>query len=391
MKILIFEWAAGTYTYTDIKETFDHKGIEHRTVSYQFRDKNEDPFFEDRFTKILNEDVYDAVFSVNYFPLVSKCCHDKGIRYISWSYDNPLDVPDIENTLGYQENHVFLFDRIQTDNYRNKGFKNVYHMPLAVNCRRLDEIRPTDKDVLRYNSDISFVGKIYDSMYGDYLNLMDEYCRGYIEAAMKAQAGIYGYYLIDELLNDSVMGRINDHFKELDPDTEFHLPKEALSYAMAAQITKKDRVTIMHILSKRYKLNFYSWNKCELLPDVNYMGSCGYLSQMPKVFKLSRINLNITLRILQSGIPLRALDIMGSGGFLLSNYQPELAEFFIDGREVVMYESIQDAIEKAIFYLNNDEIRVRIAGCGHDKVKKCFSYEEQIEKILNIGLGGKNV
>ncbi len=387
MKILIFEWAAGTYTYRDIAETFEHKGIGFRTVSYQFADKNEDAFFEDRFMRILKSDRYDAVFSVNFFPLVSKCCHERGIRYISWSYDNPLDVPDIEKTLGYPENRVFLFDRIQAGYYQKKGFGNVYHMPLAVNCRRLDAIRLSGNDVKRYGSDISFVGKIYDSMYGDYMNLMDDYCRGYIEAAMSAQSGIFGYYIIDELLNDAVMNRINEHFRKLDPDTRFRLPKEALSYAMAAQLTKKDRITIMHILSKRYSLNFYSWNKCELLPDVCYKGSCGYLHEMPKVFRASRINLNITLRILQSGIPLRALDILGSGGFLLSNYQPELAEYFCDGRDVVMYESVEDAIEKAIYYLNNDGVRAKIAQNGHDRVKECFSYEEQLDKILDMSLG----
>ena len=140
MKLLIFEWAAGTYTYKDITETLDRMGISYRTVSYQFDDKNEDEFFVYRFFKVLDEDSYDAVFSVNYFPLVAKCCEDRSVKYISWSYDNPLDVPDIEKTLGLPANHVFLFDRIQAEGYQKMGFSNVHHMPLAVNCRRLDKM-----------------------------------------------------------------------------------------------------------------------------------------------------------------------------------------------------------------------------------------------------------
>ena len=68
------------------------------------------------------------------------------------------------------------------------------------------------------------------------------------------------------------------------------------------------------------KVNVYSWEKCDLLQNVNYMGSCDYYGQMTKVFKASSINLNITLKISQSGIPLRVMDILGAGGFLLSNY-----------------------------------------------------------------------
>ena len=223
---------------------------------------------------------------------------------------------------------------------------------------------------------------MYDSMYGDFLHLMDDYCKGYIEAVMAAQSKVYGYYMIDDMLNDDIMKRINDHLASLPDNKGFILPKEALSYAMASEVTRGDRIIILHILSKRYRLNFYSWEMCDLLTDVHYMGSCNYPVQQPKVFRLSKINLNITLRILQSGIPLRALDILGSGGFLLSNWQPEIAEYFVDGSEVVMYESVEDAIEKAIFYLNNDELRARIARNGHDKVKEQFSFDVQLGKIF---------
>ena len=382
MKLLIFEWAAGTFTYNDIISSFDEHGIVHRTVSYQFDDKNEDDFFEARFTGKLKEDTYDAVFSVNYFPLVAKCCHSLGVVYISWSYDNPLDVPDIEKTLGFPENHVFVFDRIQAEGYRSKGYTNVHHMPLAVNTRRLDAIKLTKQERELYLADVSFVGKMYDSMFNEYRNLMDDRCRGYIDALSASQSKVFGYWFVDELLTDDIMDRINRHFKELDETTQFTLPKEALSYAIAANITRCDRLLILNLLAKRLKVNIYSWEKCDLLHNVNYMGSCGYHDQMPRVFKASRINLNITLKILQSGIPLRVMDILGSGGFLLSNYQPEIAEHFVNGRDVVMYESIEDALEKAMYYAGNEDLRKEIAKNGHDRAAQLFSYDTQLKKIF---------
>ncbi len=382
MKLLIFEWAAGTFTYNDIAESFSRHGISYKTVSYQFNNKNEDEFFERRFTKLLKDDSYDAVFSVNYFPLVAVCCHKNSIPYISWSYDNPLDVPDIEKTLGLVGNHVFLFDRIQTEGYRRMGYTNVYHMPLAVNCERLERIKLTKQEERLYTSDVSFVGRMYDSMFGHYRELMDDYCKGYIDSVVEAQAKIFGYWFVNEMLTESLMKRVNDHFRELQPDTQFVLPKEALAYAVAAQITKNDRLILLNLLAKRMKVNVYSWTNCDFLQNVNYMGSCDYYGQMTKVFKASAINLNITLKILQSGIPLRAMDILGAGGFLLSNYQPELAEYFVDGQDVVMYESMEDAMEKAIFYKEHEEIRRRIAANGHDKAAVLFSYDTQLCKIF---------
>ncbi len=384
MKLLIFEWAAGTFTYRDITESFDKKGIIYRTVSYQFDDKNEDDFFENRFGKVLAQDVYDAVFSVNYFPLVAKCCHKAGIKYISWSYDAPLDVPDIEKTLGYPENHVFMFDRIQTEGYRSRGFSNVYHMPLAASCERLESIRLTKSELERYTSDVSFVGKMYDPILNDYRSLMDEYCKGYVDALLAAQSKIFGYWFVDEMLSDDLMNRINDHFVKLEPTTTFKLPREALSFAIASGITRQDRMILLNLLARRMNVNIYSWERCAQLQNVHYMGTCDHYDEMPKVFKSSRINLNVTLKILQSGIPLRVMDILGAGGFLLSNFQPEIAEYFIDGQDVVMYESIEDAYEKAVYYINNEEERMRIAQSGHEKVKELFTYEKQLGNIFRI-------
>ncbi len=383
MRLLIFEWAGGTFTYPDIIEYFNNKGIGYNTVSYNFRNINEDEFFEYRFGKELNKG-FDAVFSVNFFPLVAKCCNKAGIKYVSWSYDNPLDIPQIEKTLGLPVNHVFMFDRIQVKKYRDLGFDNVNHMPLAVNCRRLDAAKLSGKDIDDYGADVSFVGRMYESMYSKFAQYMDEYCKGYIDAVIAAQSKVYGYYMVDDMLNEGIMKHINEHFKELDPNTDFFLSKEALSFAMGSEITRRERIIILNILSKRYKLNLYSWDYNELLGNVNYRGTCDYITQMPKIFKASKVNLNINLRISQSGIPQRVLDILGCGAFLISNYQPEIDENFVNGEEVVMYDSVEDACEKAIYYIENVNERERIAKNGYAKVRELFSYEKQLGEILRI-------
>lgn len=107
---------------------------------------------------------------------------------------------------------------------------------------------------------------------------------------------------------------------------------------------------------------------------------------MPYVFRHSRINLNITLRSITSGIPLRAMDIMGAGGFLMSNYQPELAEYFVDGQELVLFDSAQDMQWKLDYYLKHEEERRQIAKCGYEKVKRNFSYDILLKKIVRLAL-----
>lgn len=59
------------------------------------------------------------------------------------------------------------------------------------------------------------------------------------------------------------------------------------------------------------------------------------------------------------------MDIMGSGGFLLSNYQEDFLDDFVPGEDFVFYESEDDFVHKIDYYLAHDnERRQIIANCS---------------------------
>ena len=111
-------------------------------------------------------------------------------------------------------------------------------------------------------------------------------------------------------------------------------------------------------------------------------GIVDYYTEMPLVFNRSRINLNITRRGIQTGMPLRAIDILGSGGFLLSNFQSDFLEYFVPGEDFVYFESREDLIQKVDYYLAHDKEREQIAQAGHEKVMHCYTYERKIKHLL---------
>ena len=73
---------------------------------------------------------------------------------------------------------------------------------------------------------------------------------------------------------------------------------------------------------------------------------------------------------------------MGCGAFLLSNYQPELYEM-VPPDACVMYESMEDAYEKASFYLKHDTERERIARRGREVMLRDFTYESRIREMFD--------
>ena len=381
MKILLYDM--GAFTQNDIMSALDKMGIAYENVLYKLKDIQSDPYFEKRIKEILKEGSFDAVFSMNFFPVLARICNDVAIKYIAWSYDSPLREKDLEETIGLPYNYVFLFDREECKKWNRKGYQNVYHMPLAVNVERLDEIQITEDDKRKFACDVAMVGQLYESVLPELLEFADDYSKGYISALIETQLKLYGAYLFDEVVTDELTKRINAAFARI-PNNPISLETDALRVHMAKEVTNLERSILLEELAAGHKLNLYSSNKGGLSENVNWKGAAGYFDEMPKVFKLSKINLNISLKCIQSGIPLRALDILASGGFRLSNYQPELAEYFIDGEDCIMYYSLEDALAKCEYYLTHEEERLAIACNGREKVKALFGYKDRLKKMLTI-------
>lgn len=378
MNILFYDM--GSYTYQDFLYYLEKAGHHCRTVYYHFPDKFEDDFFVHRFSVYLAEASYDVVISVNFFPLVAQLCYQHHIKYLSWCYDSPLEER-LKVHFAYETNYIFLFDRIEVAQYRAEGYTQVFHLPLAVNTKRLDALSYTPAQIASYQADVSFVGHLYDSPLDALLYLADEYCKGFVEGLIQAQLRIYGYNFLDTLITDELLERLNDAYKKMG-QMAVTLNRRGLSFAIAAQITHLERTFLIEQMGELYDTRFYSTKPYGFTTPVKSCGPVKYHTQMPGVFRYSRLNLCPTLKSIQSGIPLRSLDIMGAKGVLLSNYQPELAEYFEDERDLLLYESMEDAFAKADFYLKHEDLRKEIALNGYRKVCEEFSYPDKIRQMF---------
>lgn len=116
----------------------------------------------------------------------------------------------------------------------------------------------------------------------------------------------------------------------------------------------------------------------ELKPAVSYE------SDMNKVFYLSKININQTIRSIETGLPLRIFDIMGSGGFLLTNYQEELEDYFKIDEDLAVYRSFDELEDKCQYYLTHERERLQILINGYQKVCQNHTYRHRVEQILKF-------
>lgn len=380
MKILYYSWFENTMQ--DMIDTFLTFGYEVVKCTIPCSNYETDQAFTNNLEKILQENHYDFIFSFNFFPLIARTAERFQIRYISWIYDCPhgtLCSPAVKGTYNY----IFVFDYVQYAGLSSLNLPHLFHFPLAVHTTRLYE--QWNKEDCGYQNKISFVGSLYENNMYDQVLYLPDYLKGYLNGVMQAQKKVYGYNFIEEVLDDPVVQDLKRCIRlDLDPSYYFDIRK-IYTDMINAKITAEERTELLQRLSERYEVTLYTASALNTgFQNIKYGGIIDYRMEMPRVFHQSEINLNITLRSIQSGIPLRALDIMGAGGFLLSNYQKELADNFIDGEELVLYGSEEELFYYADYYLEHKKEREEIAFHGFQKVRELFSYEVRVGKMMDI-------
>lgn len=377
--------------------------LEHQVVkcSFSFQNYEEDEGFTQQLSEVVKKYACEVIISFDFFPLLAKIAENFHIKYVSWIYDCPnwtLYSPSAKSVYNY----VFVFDRVQYQELKNLGIPHLYHFPLAVNTRRLSGMlefpwecggtdnrgaREAGTDSLGTREEypvVSFVGSLYEKNFYDQIQFLPQYLKGYLEGAMQAQQRVYGYHFISELLTEDILN-VMEQYVSMDLPNSYPVSKKGLYTAMLnSKITSNERIALLNQVSRICPLTLYTASDMSRVPDARAGGTVGYQKEMPQIFCHSKINLNLTLRSIQSGIPLRALDIMGAGGFLLSNYQPELAEQFEDGRELALFGSQEELLDKIMYYLSHEEERLEVARRGFQKVQRLFAYEVRVKQMLEL-------
>ena len=375
MKLLFFQWHS--FMNKGIERGLKELEIPYDTFFYQFNDWEKDDAFLEQFRAYLKAGAYTDVLSVNFSPLISMLCEELGIVYTAWVYDSPLHIRNLES-LKNSCKRILFFDSGQAEQHLKDGV-NAMHLPLAVDTEvfRINASKWEKED---YRTDISLVGKLYQTEYAYFTTPLQGYTKGYLEGIVNAQGKVYGGCLIPELITDELLAQMNADYAKVAKDG-FTMGRRELEFMLACETTGRERYMALALLSAHYPVDLYSTDVDKRLEKVRYRGYADYYSQMPLAFSQSKINLNISLKTIRTGIPLRAIDVLGCGGFVLSNYQEELFDYFNVGKELVVYENIEDLFYQAKYYLEHEDEREQIALAGFERVKRDFTFRERLEKM----------
>ncbi|MCQ2524322.1 MAG: DUF3880 domain-containing protein [Lachnospiraceae bacterium] len=386
MKILYLEW--NSYANTYVKEALMECG--HELISFDFpasdNPKSNESVAQQIVLSIISNQA-DICFSLNYYPVAAIACKACNIKYVSWTYDSPY-VLLYSDTVFLDTNYVFIFDKEEYYNLKNLGVSNIFYLPMAFSFAKRNELAdPLNVD---YKHDIAMIGSMYSeakhNLYGK-LNALSSYERGYLEALIETQKFTYGVDIITPSLTDAIIHSMEANAPMRFPEDELQTPRWTYSnYFLKREVTKRERKEALDKLSEGRNVSLFTHEATPFLTKVNNFGPVDYYTQMPGIMNTSKINLNITLRSIGSGMPLRAMDIMGCGGFLLTNFQADFLDFFTPGEDYVYFEGLEDLADKVDFYLANDSLRRDIAHNAFEKINESHTYIHRISQMMDIVL-----
>ncbi|MCI9546964.1 MAG: glycosyltransferase [Lachnospiraceae bacterium] len=384
--VLFITW--GCFGQQDMFQAFYKLGFKIATFPLKDRGypKDKEKYLSD-LKKSIKESKADFVFSFNFFPIIAQACKDENCKYLSWIYDSPHSNMLYAEAL-YETNYIFTFDSYMCNFLKHQGSKTIYYAPLAVNAKRLRSIPVSQEDREKYSTEISFIGALYNEEHHFFERLCsksDPYTIGYLQALIMAQTDIYGCDLMEKCLTKDIIAIIEQTMPYNTPEG-FLAPASHIysNYYLARKVASTERILMLELLSESFETHLYTLDEEVKVGKATNRGIADYAAVMPKVVRCSKINMNPTLKSIHTGIPLRAMDIMGCGGFLLTNFQEDFFLHFEPDIDFVYYTSFEEMLDKAAYYLTHDEKRNQIRYSALDKVTEAHSFEIRLGQMLQI-------
>lgn len=106
--------------------------------------------------------------------------------------------------------------------------------------------------------------------------------------------------------------------------------------------------------------------------------------QKIKIFRASTINLDLRPERLISGISSRVFEVLLCGCFPLAEYRTGLDRHFRVGEEIEVFHNVDEAREKAEYYLEHEEERETMIRKGRERVLSEWTHTKTMRHLLGI-------
>lgn len=294
------------------------------------------------------------------YPETISSINQKGIPTCLICWDN-LEVPYKQKKIAPLFDIIWLTSRETQYLFEKWGCKNIIYQTYAANPHTYKAYN----DGVQINS-VGFIG----SPYGSRVNVINELildripCRVYSDSLF-----VKGY-------NSSINGK-----KEIDVTD---LTVKALRYLKFSIGRKVLYSTIINKLRKNVRLNVDSeyFEKCYSVSDTEM---CKLYSEMALSLNISALRDTYILKTPIPKVHLRTFEIPMCGGLQFTQFFPEITEYFENDKEIILFNSREEMIDKAKYYLdpkNESEVK-QMKKAARVRAEKDHTWITRFNRVFN--------
>ena len=327
----------------------------------------------------------DVVISTIFFQIVAAYTHELGIKYAVYGMDSPHYAAWVPEYPRFDNVYLFHFDSREVERFRKCGYTNVTYLPLAAGMTWADTIHTSGADRKKFGSAVSFVGGLYgDNPFDTCAGRLPQPVQEHIWNQLENSAFLWdGKERLQEGVSEELLRICQTVTPELcNPGFTMGDDYYFRQWTLARKLSNIERTLLFEQVAGQYDFRLYTREK-EVVPEsIHRYPPVNAMTEQLKVFQSSGVNLNVTLRSIESGVPLRVFDILSVGGLVLTDYRKDAEELFREDEEIVMFRTPEEMMDKLAFYTTHETERKRIAKNGHRRARAEYSYERMLEEIL---------
>lgn len=308
-------------------------------------------------------------------------CQKNKIVHLNWCVDDPF-FEEIIQTKKYRPSDYrldFVSDKGYVEPMHKVGYK-AFFLPLAVDPTWFHPAED-EEGGKRWENDIVFVGNSYLSQMDDLLKISP----GFVDTLVPFLGTVVENYLNN--VEYDVEGHIGEKIRGLRRLPANLTFKKALFIAKQAAGYFGRRKIILALANKYPGFKVFGeggWS--QVLPPER-LGNAKYYTNLSATYQKAKITIDINRMVIRNGFTQRVFDVPASGGFVITSAKPVIEEFFKTigpGREVVVFTSAQELMERIDYYLGHEEERLAIGERGMHKVLGAHTYDHRIREMFKV-------
>lgn len=177
-------------------------------------------------------------------------------------------------------------------------------------------------------------------------------------------------------------------------DSETYYADIAMIGSMGNPIYRKRCELLMKLRRNKLDIKWWGPHLSRQLKNIRYflggvhrawMGKEVYMKDFADVVQHTKIFIGQDSDIPCQGKYLsnRSFAVMGCGGFYLCRRTPGVEFAYEVGKEIDVFDTSDEIVDKVLYYLKNEDKRKQIALAGQKKVLNHYSYKNQMRKIFS--------